>query len=95
MNSQKGNPGAEPKEGRVDPRWPKTTSVHDRNSRQIRLSSWLVNCHFIGRHTGLLNTFEGLLELEYNTRVLLFPSSRCVHVSEDIYRWASLYMYGM
>lgn len=30
--------------------------------------------------------FEGLLELEYNTRVSLFHSSHFVSISEDFYR---------
>lgn len=38
---------------------------------QVRYPSWLVSCHFIRRVTRLLNTFEGLLELKYNTLVSL------------------------
>lgn len=71
INSQKGNPDVEPKEGRVDSGWPQTTSVHDRNSWQIRWPSWLDNYHFISSSQGFLTPLKDYW-MKYNTRVLLF-----------------------
>lgn len=48
----------------MDLEGPQTTNVHDRNS-QVRMPIWFVNCPFSSRLTGLLDTFEGLLELGY------------------------------
>lgn len=89
LDSQKGNPGAEPKEGRMGLGWPQNNRYPWRKLMTSQDPHLVCQLYFMR----FSDTFEGLLKLDYKVWLSLFPSH--VDFSEDFFRQASLYRYGM